>query len=482
MALGDTPSKKLSVADLQVKATKQLDKLKKQGKNPSPVEIAGRNIANSYLGKAWCENLEAYRDSRACIDRGRSYVRNGAVVDMQIKKNKVSALVVGGSLYTVELEFEAIPETRWIKLIRECAGKTSMIDLLQGQLPQEVAEILCQRPNGICPGTGELDFSCDCSDAGWDDVCKHVAAVMYGIGHLIDQDPELIFSLRGVAQQELVQKASTASLSQKLLPKEKRIAPDNLSNIFGIELEMADEAEELIEEFDLDEDEEPQQPNSPFMMLGTNGKPVFSLQPPDTSEIQNAIKKLRDLLKKEDPIPSPPRPIPVVVREQALSLVKPTSKEALPLSSQIIREDTILSYGVPSPQIVIWLGKGVLRAAKEPNTYQWNKTFEEALVEYVAKRKLAQELSLREEWVHESSPEPTRTSSDLDKRVEGKELEHLLVQVKDWLAAGQSQEALVRHTGVSRAEISRILLGKRQSISNSLAKHLQTLIRAQNAN
>jgi uncharacterized Zn finger protein len=481
MALGDTPSKKLSVADLQVKATKQLDKLKKQGKNPSPIEIAGRNIANSYLGKAWCENLEAYRDSRACIDRGRSYVRNGAVVDMQIKKNTVSALVVGGSLYTVELEFEPIPETRWIKLIRECAGKTSMIDLLQGQLPQEVAEILCQRPNGICPGTGELDFSCNCSDANWDDVCKHVAAVMYGIGHLIDQDPELIFSLRGVAQQELVQKASTASLSQKLLPKEKRIAQDSISGIFGIELEM-EEGDELIEDFELDEDEEPQQPNSPFMMLGTNGKPVFSLQPPDTSEIQNAIQKLRDLLKKEDPTPSPPRPFPVVAREQALSIGKSTNKEPSPLSSQIIREDTILSYGVPSPQIAVWLEKGVLRAAKDSNTYQWNKTFEEALVEYVAKRKLAQELSLREEWVTENNITHTNTNGDTDKRVEGKELEHLLLQVKNWLAAGQSQEALVRHTGVSRAEISRILLGKRQSISNSLAKHLQTLIRTQNAN
>jgi uncharacterized Zn finger protein len=475
MALGDNPNKKLSVADLQAKAAKQLEKLKKQGKNPTPVEIAGRNIANTFIGKAWCENLESYRDSRACIDRGRSYVRNGAVVDMQIKKNKVHALVVGSALYKVELEFEAIAETRWTKLIRECAGKTSMLDLLQGELPQEIAEILCQRPGGICPTAGELDFQCTCPDAGWDDVCKHVAAVMYGIGHLIDSTPELIFSIRGVAQQELVQKASTASLSERLLPKEKRLSQDDLSGIFGIDLELADEDEELIEDFDLDEDEATPPGNSPFTVLGANGKPIFSLQFPDTSEVENAFKRIRDLLKQEDPMPSPPRPIPVVSRDAIRETPKPPVKEPPKEPQQMIREETILSYGVASSQISAWIDKGVLRPAKESKTFLWNKTFEEALVEHVAKRKLAEELSLREDWVSEEQADGE------DRRVEGKELEHLVVQVKDWLATGKSQEALVRHTGVSRAEISRILLGKRQSISNSLAKNLQTLIRAQNA-
>ena len=87
------------VAERRRQAERKLEKLKKKGQSVLPVTIAGRTIANSFWGKSWCSNLERYSDYENRLPRGRTYVRNGSVVDLQIAKGEVAAMVSGSNLY-----------------------------------------------------------------------------------------------------------------------------------------------------------------------------------------------------------------------------------------------------------------------------------------------------------------------------------------------------------------------------------------------
>src|SRR5665213_273756 len=84
------------VAERRAKAARELAKLaKKHGQASSPVRLDGRKIASTFWGKAWCDNLEAYSDYANRLPRGRTYLRNGSVIDLRIEPGKVQALVCG---------------------------------------------------------------------------------------------------------------------------------------------------------------------------------------------------------------------------------------------------------------------------------------------------------------------------------------------------------------------------------------------------
>lgn len=248
---------RLSVGELQTKAKKELEKLRKQGKNPSPIEaMEGRIIVSTPVGKAWCEHLEAHLDFNYRLDRGRSYLRHGTVIDLQIHGGSVQATVVGTGLHKVSIEVSEILKTHWEKLLKDCAGKlSSAIALLQGEISQEVVGVLARRPGGIFPAPNELVFECSCPDSGWDDLCKHIAAVLYGIGYRIDRDPSLLFALRGVDPQELFTKPSIALLTKKAPTSTKRLERDELENLFGISLEFPTQEEGEAEEAEAEESE-----------------------------------------------------------------------------------------------------------------------------------------------------------------------------------------------------------------------------------
>src|SRR4051794_11112896 len=95
------------------KAKKKLAQLKKQGQKVSPVVIEGRHIATTVWGKAWCENLEAYSDFASRLPRGRSYVRNGLVIDLQIETGKLTAVVSGSDVYTIQVDIRPLAQSRW---------------------------------------------------------------------------------------------------------------------------------------------------------------------------------------------------------------------------------------------------------------------------------------------------------------------------------------------------------------------------------
>jgi uncharacterized Zn finger protein len=229
------------VAERRLKAQKEMEKRRKAGHDISPVVIEGRAIARTFWGKSWCENLERYSDYANRLPRGRTYVRNGSVVDLQIAAGVIHAHVSGSELYEVELKIAPVPQTRWAAICRDCAGEIgSLVELLQGKLSQGVMERVCRQTQGLFPAPSEIKISCSCPD--WASMCKHVAAVMYGVGARLDRKPELLFRLRAVDEKELIAHASrTAPLSAQTPLSSKVLADEDLSAVFGLEIER-DEA------------------------------------------------------------------------------------------------------------------------------------------------------------------------------------------------------------------------------------------------
>jgi uncharacterized Zn finger protein len=226
----------LSVAARRAQAVRELTKLQKKGRTISPVAIEGRKIARTFWGEAWCDNLERYSDYANRLPRGRTYVRNGSVVDLQVGPGRVTALVSGSSMYDVKVTVGPVPRSRWSAIGEDCSGAIdSLVELLQGRFSKGVMARLCEQKTGLFPSPKDIIFTCSCPD--WASMCKHVAAVLYGIGARLDHQPELLFTLRKVDQQDLIANAG-ADLSKKgrRPAGAKVLASDDLSEMFGIEM------------------------------------------------------------------------------------------------------------------------------------------------------------------------------------------------------------------------------------------------------
>jgi uncharacterized Zn finger protein len=204
------------------------------------VAIEGRTIAGTFWGKSWCENLESYSDYSNRLPRGRTYVRNGSVLDLQIESGEVNALVSGSEIYKIAIKVSAVPKARWTSICGDCAGAIdSLVELLQGRFSKGVMERICRQKTGLFPAPAEIHFSCSCPD--WASMCKHVAAVLYGIGARLDRQPELLFKLRKVDAHDLIAKAGQGlPLAKKGPEKEKVLAADGLSELFGLDLETGE--------------------------------------------------------------------------------------------------------------------------------------------------------------------------------------------------------------------------------------------------
>jgi uncharacterized Zn finger protein len=229
------------VAARRASAMLELAKLKKKGRQTSPVVIEGRKIATTFWGEAWCDNLERYSDFANRLPRGRTYARNGSVVDLQIEPGSVTALVIGSTMYQVKVTVARVSRAQWRAVCTDCAGAIdSVVELLQGRLSKGVMTRLCEEQKGLFPSPRDIVFTCSCPD--WASMCKHVAAVLYGIGARLDHQPELLFALRRVDQQDLIAKAGSQLSTKHRGPAAgKRLEGDDLSEMFGIELAAAEE-------------------------------------------------------------------------------------------------------------------------------------------------------------------------------------------------------------------------------------------------
>lgn len=226
----------VSVAQRQAKAARHVAKLAKAGQSCCPIKIDGRKICTTFWGSAWCDHLESYSDFSNRLPRGRSYLRNGSVVDLQIAPGKVTAIVSGSDLYNIEVKIKPLASGRWSAMKTDCAGQiASLIELLQGRFSKGVMEIITHRDRGMFPAPAEITLDCSCPD--YADMCKHIAAVLYGVGARLDREPELLFTLRQVDHLELIERAGKADvIAGAASTSRKTIAAGELSDVFGIEM------------------------------------------------------------------------------------------------------------------------------------------------------------------------------------------------------------------------------------------------------
>ncbi|MFV1963791.1 MAG: hypothetical protein ACC628_00075 [Pirellulaceae bacterium] len=227
------------------RAERKMQALRKKGIDIQPVEIQGRKIARTFWGQAWCDHLESFSDYANRLPRGRTYVRNGSVCHLAISKGNIEAKVTGTEIYNLRIGIKTLAGKKWQSVKKRSAGAIgSLIELLQGKLSDHVMEVVTDRKEGLFPLPGEISFDCDCPD--WATMCKHVAAVLYGVGARLDERPELLFVLRGVDHEELITSDAEAAVAAATTRgKSKRLASTDLADVFGIDIQAGDDLVDL---------------------------------------------------------------------------------------------------------------------------------------------------------------------------------------------------------------------------------------------
>ena len=236
----------VSVAARRAKAMRQAEKLKKKLGNLEPVAVAGRTLAKSWWGKSWNQNLERYSDYANRLPRGRSYLSNGMVLDLRIDKEMIKGIVAGtaSTPYQITIRIQAISGPAWKRLVEKALGKIETLQtLLEGKFPEDLKELFFAKGAGLFPAPNEIKLDCSCPD--WASMCKHVAAVLYGVGARLDTSPELFFTLRGVNMDDLIGQVARKE-TEKLLSRQPGISgriiqsSDNrlsdISALFGVPL------------------------------------------------------------------------------------------------------------------------------------------------------------------------------------------------------------------------------------------------------
>jgi uncharacterized Zn finger protein len=229
----------VSVAERRLQAARAAGMLSRKGTVLSPVTVEGRKIASTFWGKAWCDNLESYRDYANRLERGRSYVRNGCVIDLQVAPRTVTAMVSGSSVYRVKITIAEVPKPQWQSICADCAGGIdSLVELLQGRFSKGVMERMCRQGTGLFPTPAEISFSCSCPD--YASMCKHVAASLLGVGVRLDAKPELLFRLRGVDENDLFGDIGSLPTAKQGPAVGKLLETDDMAALFGLEMSDAE--------------------------------------------------------------------------------------------------------------------------------------------------------------------------------------------------------------------------------------------------
>ena len=217
----------------------QLAKLRKKNPDIKPVILEGKKLAKTWWAQAWNENLENYADYSNRIGRGRSYVRSGAVLDLAISSGEVNALVQGtrAKPYEVTIRIKALSAKKWDKIVGHCGHKIgSLEELTQGNFPQEFMELFVAQGEGLFPSPKDIQFHCACPD--WAYMCKHVAAVLYGIGARFDEDATLFFTLREIDFTHFLKKSIEEKMNNMLKNAGKRthrvMQDANTKELFGV--------------------------------------------------------------------------------------------------------------------------------------------------------------------------------------------------------------------------------------------------------
>ena len=233
----DRYERRPTVAEQRQRAARHVAKQARRGRTLQPVPATdARALVTTFWGKAWCAQLEAHADFASRLPRGRSYMKHGAVVDLCIEAGSIHAQVLGSELYQVKISIRALPATRWEAMVALCHGQVdSVMDLLEGSLSAAVMQTLTDPKQGILPTSREIAMDCSCPDGAA--VCKHLAAVFYGVGSRLDVDPGQLFVLRKVDPARLMEGAGEALDGQ--LGDAGGLQGADLAGLFGIDLDVS---------------------------------------------------------------------------------------------------------------------------------------------------------------------------------------------------------------------------------------------------
>jgi len=338
------------VAERRAKAQRKLKSLEKKGRRCLPIVIEGRAITHSFWGKKWCDNLEAYSDYANRLPRGRTYVRNGSVVDLQINTGKITALVSGSEIYDVSINVSRLDPKLWQSILRECVGKVaSLVELLQGRLSNAVMEVVTRRGTGLFPVPKQIDFRCSCPDSAA--MCKHIAATLYGVGARLDSQPELLFRLCHVDPLDLIQQAGSMPLveAKTELSQHQSLDTSDLSALFGIELN-----------------------ESP----APNSAPSLAAKTP-------AIAPKRSGKPGSSPIPKA-----ATAKSAKVHVEKAAGKAVLlrQKRTKTLTATEMVASGIPRHMLQSWIGSGVLLRTEERGVYRTTKQTAGRIDEYLYSR------------------------------------------------------------------------------------------------
>lgn len=236
----DTVYSQPSAAELKARAKATVAQAKGKGRAYEPVVVHTKRgpVCESWWGRAWCDNLERYADYENRLERGKNYVRSGAVVDLKIHNGKVEAKVQGRrkTPYKVEVRIGRLSEENCQRIIDRCNQRISSIEtLVSGEFPEELKDIFTEK-GGLFPSPREISFQCSCPD--WALMCKHVAAVMYAIGIRFDENPFYFFTLREIDVDRFIDVALENRVDKMLQNancSSNRIIEDaDLTELFGV--------------------------------------------------------------------------------------------------------------------------------------------------------------------------------------------------------------------------------------------------------
>lgn len=332
----------VSVDERRRRAAAEVAKLRKKGRDVSPVTIEGRLIARTFWAKAWCDHLESFSDYANRLPRGRTYVRNGSVVDLQIERGKVTALVQGSSMYRITIEVTPADPKHWKSIVTACSGQIdSVVELLLGKLSDGVMHIITDKITGLFPAPRQIALRCSCPDSAG--MCKHVAAALYGVGARFDASPELLFLLRGTDPAELVTAAAKGKVlrGSRAAAKREGLGDADLASVFGIEIDSGAEA--------------PQAPRKRVRSAG------FA----------------RDVAVAPKSVAPPPQKAPTPAQTKGRAKAAPSRKVAAATSakgrgSEPSAKRTLSEFrrlGVPDETVAFWVRTGVLATTSRTGVY-----------------------------------------------------------------------------------------------------------------
>lgn len=169
-------------------------------------------FSQTWWGKRFIEALETFTESNR-LGRGRSYARNGKIKSYNVCNGKITAKVRGSvnpyfgvykePLYEVEIEIKPISVSNWSKVIADIGSIASWVSkLLMNEVPDNIEEAFQPKRLHLLPHNSD-DFTTTCSCPDWSNPCKHIAGVYYLIASQLDEDPFLLFELRGMSREAL---------------------------------------------------------------------------------------------------------------------------------------------------------------------------------------------------------------------------------------------------------------------------------------